>query len=142
MTLKVPSFMISFLMSMSYEINLILNVGYEMMNDKAHLWTLAARGDAQWCYTWRRKHLYSCIGKETIFSSTWKLLSPKGANYSTSFAAKECDRMQNTEAEHRIIKSGNTEYLNWRELRQSYRAPQREARHVTLINSWTNGWPF
>ena len=37
--------------------------------------------------------------KKNTFSSTWKVLSSKGANYSNTFAAVECGRMQNTEVE-------------------------------------------
>lgn len=37
-----------------------------------------------------------------------KLVSSEGANYSNTFATKVYGRMQNTEAEHKIIKSEST----------------------------------
>ena len=126
MTLKVH--MIPFLTSISLEINLIVNVGHGMINDKAYLWTLEDRRHAQWYYTWRRNHLYSCKVKKKnkTFNTTWKVFSPKRENYSNTFAAVECGRMQNTEVEHRINKSENTEYVNWEDIRYKAAGHHRE----------------
>lgn len=127
MTLKLHCFTTLPLLSMSLEINLILSVWYEMINDKANLWTLGVRGDAQWYRTWRKKHFYFGITKETIFSlNINKKVTSKGANYSNTF----CHKSMWQNAKHR----GRTQNYRVREQRvlqwersktESYRATYR-----------------
>ena len=70
--------------------------------------------------------------KEETFNTTWKVFSSKRENYSNTFAAVECGRMQNTEVEHRINKSENTEYVNWEDIRQKAAGHHRERQDMWL----------
>ena len=85
----------------------------DMLNDTTH------EGETIYIPAkWKKK-------KET-FNTTWKVFSSKRENYSNTFAAVECGRMQNTEVEHRINKSENTEYVNWEDIRQKAAGHHRE----------------